>query len=103
VNLVEDCTFASCPPQAPYPIGCTITMEGNDARGCVANTPGTPLVYFQEGDACPLFPGCGAVCGAGSITGILACSSQPGATLGPASCAINKAEPHYPADAAGCP
>jgi len=92
VNISGDCVTASCPPQAPYPIGCQITMAGGDPRGCIANNGG-PVVYFQEGDKC----------GAGSVTGTLLCSSQPGAPLGPSNCAINKSTKYYPPTKAGCP
>lgn len=92
VNINGDCVTASCPPQAPYPIGCQITMAGNDPRGCIANNGG-PVVYFQEGDKC----------GAGNVSGTLLCSSQPGAPLGPTNCAINKSTKYYPPTKAGCP
>jgi hypothetical protein len=68
-------------------------MDGNDPRGCVAHAPGSPVVYFQEGDAC----------GAGHVGGTLQCSSQPGAPLSEANCAINKQTKYYPADQSGCP
>lgn len=92
VNIDGDCVTAKCPPQAPYAVGCQITMAGGDARGCVANDGGS-VVYFQEGDKC----------GAGKVTGTLLCSSQPGPALGPANCAINKSTKYYPQTKAGCP
>ena len=92
VNINGDCVTATCPPQAPYAVGCQITMAGNDARGCVANNGG-PVVYFQEGDKC----------GAGKVTGTLLCSSQPGAPLSASNCAINKSTKYYPTSKAGCP
>jgi hypothetical protein len=73
-------------------VGCTINMAGGDSRGCVANDGG-PVVYFQEGDKC----------GAGKVTGVLYCSSQPGAPLGPANCPINKSTKYYPTNKSGCP
>lgn len=100
VSLSGDCVTTSCPPEAPHPVGCDIVMDGGDARGCVANTPGDSVVYFQEGD----------VCGAGHVDGTLRCSSlvcvgeddEPLA-LNAQSCPINKAQPIYPATAQGCP
>ena len=92
VNITGVWGRATCPPQAPYAVGCQITMAGNDARGCVANNGG-PVVYFQEGDKC----------GAGKVTGTLLCSSQPGAPLSASNCAINKSTKYYPTSKAGCP
>jgi hypothetical protein len=57
------------------------------------NSPGGPVVYFQEGDKC----------GAGKVTATLLCSSQPGAPLGPANCPINKSTKYYPQNESGCP
>jgi hypothetical protein len=98
VDLDGDCLSAFCPAQAPNPIGCQITMEGSDARGCVSHAPGSAEVYFQEGNACPTclpFFGCSG--GAGRVTGTLRCSSDPRATaLDAANCVINKTEPSYP-------
>jgi hypothetical protein len=93
VNIDGDCLSASCPPQAPYPIGCNIVMSGNDDRGCVANLPGDSLVYFQEGDNC----------GAGHVSGTLQCSSVQGPPLDDMNCAINKQDKYYPDDLSGCP
>jgi hypothetical protein len=93
VDIDGDCVTASCPPQAPYPISCNIVMSGNDSRGCVANAPGSAVVYFQEGDNC----------GAGHVTGTLQCSSQLGAPLSQANCPINKSDKFYPANKSDCP
>jgi hypothetical protein len=93
VDLDGDCLTVSCPVEAPYPVGCDITMEGGDHRGCVAGTPTNPVVYFQEGDAC----------GAGHLSGTLFCSSEPGAPLDEGNCAINKDTRYYPDDRFGCP
>ncbi len=93
VDIDGDCVTASCPPQAPHPVGCMITMSGGDPRGCIANSGGA-LVYFQEGDRC----------GAGHVSGTLYCSSQPGgAPLGESNCAINKSTKFYAPTPAGCP
>jgi len=102
VDIDGDCVDAYCPPQAPYPIGCNIVMDGNDSRGCVANQPGSSAVYFKEGDACPN-PIC-PFCDAGHVSGTLLCSSQPApAPLNDMNCPINKPDKFYPADPSGCP
>jgi Putative metal-binding motif len=92
VNIDGDCVTASCPPQAPYAVGCNIVMSGGDNRGCVANDGG-PVVYFQEGDKC----------GAGHVSGTLKCSSQPGGPLNAGNCPINKSQTYYPQNSSGCP
>lgn len=88
-----DCVTASCPPNAPHPVGCLINFDGGDSRGCVAHTPGSPIVYFQEGDKC----------GAGKLSGLLHCSQNPGPPLGLLNCPINKKTKYYPANKSGCP
>ena len=93
VDIDGDCVSASCPPQAPYPVGCNISMAGSDSRGCVANAPGSSVVYFQEGDKC----------GVGKVTGTLSCSSVQGPPLDASTCAINKSDKYYPPDPSGCP
>lgn len=94
VNIDGDCVSAYCPPQAPYPIGCNIIMSGNDPRGCIANTPGSAQVYFQEGNAC----------GAGHVSGTLKCSSKkPSTPLDGSNCPINKSTPIYALSQSGCP
>ena len=93
VSLDGDCLTASCPPEAPYPVGCSITMSGGDSRGCVASTPTGSVVYFQEGDAC----------GAGHVSGTLRCSSEPGGGLDAGNCMINKDVRYYPTSRSGCP
>ncbi|MEZ4392767.1 MAG: MopE-related protein [Polyangiales bacterium] len=93
VNLNGDCVTTRCPADCPYPVGCDITMAGGDPRGCVASTPRSPVVYFQEGD----------VCGAGRVTGTLRCSNVPGGGLNASNCPINKPQRIYPASRSGCP
>ncbi len=94
INIAGDCVVASCPPEAPYPVGCMITLYGGDERGCVASTPTFSAVYFQEGDAC----------GAGLVEGVLRCATTPSATpLDATSCPINKPVRYYPPTYAGCP
>jgi hypothetical protein len=103
VNIDGDCISVSCPPQAPYPVGCDISMEGDDNRGCIANMPGSSSVYFQEGNACPPPPPFDFG-GAGHVSGTLLCSPHlPSTPLGAATCAIDKGEPIYAPAAAGCP
>ncbi len=98
VTLTTDCASVSCPPEAPFPVGCAITMDGDDTRGCVASYPTNSTVYFKEGDACPIFG-----FGAGNVTGVLRCSSVPGTGLNATNCPINKPTPLYVIDANDCP
>lgn len=105
VNLNGDCLEAACPPQAPYPIGCNIVMAGGDSRGCVSVAPGGGVVYFQEGDACPIIPGIGDT---GNVSGTLLCSSVPGPPLDNVNCPITtKSTQYYPTSGGpprwGCP
>jgi hypothetical protein len=101
VTIDGDCLGIPCPPQAPNPIGCDITMDGNDTRGCVAHAAGNNAVYFQEGNACPILPG---LPGAGHVGGTLKCStSTDPVTLGPDNCKINKPDPTYTDSPSGCP
>ena len=93
VNLNGDCLTVNCPPEAPYPVGCAINMQGDDPRGCVASRPDQSPVYFQEGNAC----------GAGRVTGRLSCSNMVGVGLNEQNCSINKAQRFYPPTRAGCP
>jgi hypothetical protein len=93
VNIDGDCVTASCPATAPYPIGCAIMMDGGDPRGCVASTPTSSTVYFQEGDKC----------GAGHVGGTLKCATVPGSGLTVQNCSINKSTTYYPASSSGCP
>lgn len=102
VDLSGDCVTTQCPAEAPYAVGCQITMQGGDGRGCVANTPGNPVVYFQEGD----------VCSAGHVEGTLLCSallcvdgggSGDPVHLNAQNCPINKSQPMYPDTRDGCP
>jgi len=93
IDLDGDCITTRCPPEAPHPVGCNIEMAGGDDRGCVANVPNDPLVYFQEGDKC----------GRGRVRGVLLCSAIPGEGLNERNCRINKARRFYPRDRSGCP
>jgi hypothetical protein len=93
VNIDGDCVTASCPANAPYPIGCSITMSGGDPRGCVASTATSSVVYFQEGDKC----------GAGHVGGTLKCATVPGSGLTAQNCTINKSQTFYPTAPSGCP
>lgn len=105
VDIDGDCVSVSCPAWAPYPVGCDLTMEGGDSRGCVANAKGSSEVYFQEGDACPILGGIlGGLGGdVGHISGKLLCSSQPGAALDAQRCKLNKHEQIFPSSREGCP
>jgi hypothetical protein len=93
IEIDGDCLTASCPGEAPYPVGCDIQMDGGDERGCVASTPASSVVYFQEGDAC----------GAGHVSGTLLCAAQPGLALSAASCPMNKSVTFYPSQSSDCP
>ncbi|MDP2342465.1 MAG: carboxypeptidase regulatory-like domain-containing protein [Deltaproteobacteria bacterium] len=89
-----DCVTARCPAAAPHPVGCDIRLQGGDERGCVANAPGSSVVYFQEGDAC----------GAGRVSGTLFCSSfLPPEPLNDDNCPINKERQFHVTDRDGCP
>jgi hypothetical protein len=91
INISGDCVCsAPCPANAPFPVGCDIKMSGGDDRGCVAIAGSQ--VYFQEGDAC----------GAGSVSGKLFCSSQPGNGLNAQNCPINKSKKTYASKPSGC-
>jgi len=91
--LVGDCVTASCPPEAPYPVGCEVFFTPGDDRGCVASRPDDPTVYFQAGDECD----------AGLVSGTLYCSDTPGAPLDQSSCPINKPDPRHVDDRDMCP
>lgn len=93
IEIDGDCLTASCPSEAPYPVGCDIDMDGGDERGCVASTPTSSVVYFQEGDAC----------GAGHVSGTLLCAAQPGLALSATSCPMNKSVTFYPTQSQDCP
>lgn len=93
IDIDGDCLTASCPAEAPYPVGCNIDMDGGDERGCVASQPTQSAVYFQEGD----------VCGSGHVGGTLLCSAQPGLPLTEASCPMNKSVKFYPTTSNDCP
>jgi opacity protein-like surface antigen len=93
LNLFGDCITASCPSSHPYPVACNVFFTPGDDRGCVANAPGSSVVYFQAGDECS----------AGFVTGTLSCSTMMGSPLGPSNCPINKPITFYPSDPSGCP
>ncbi len=93
LNINGDCVTANCPAAHPFPVGCNITMQGGDPRGCIANSAASSTVYFQEGDKC----------GVGRVTGTLSCATLPGVGLNATNCHINKATPLYPSSASGCP
>lgn len=96
---IGDCTSVDCPVEAPYPVGCSIKMDGDSARACAAGKPSERRVYFKEGDAC----------NGQSIKGTLYCSPTMGAALSEQSCPLMHAdgklrgEPKYPATEQECP
>lgn len=98
VSVSKDCARLKCPPTAPFPVGCDLDFRGEpnttpDPRGCVANAPGTRKVFVKEGN----------VCGKGSVTGTLRCSSKASVPLTQNNCRINKRKKFYPALASDCP
>jgi hypothetical protein len=95
VPVSGDCVWVSCPSNAPYPVGCSITMGGADCRGCVANAPGSSVVYFQEGEEC------GG--GSSAVNGQLLCSSVPGGGLDTSNCGFAKKHRYYVPSESDCP
>ena len=93
VEIDGDCVFVKCPDKCPYPVACDINMVGGDDRGCVASLPMDSHVYLQEGNNC----------GAGSMTGTLTCSSEPGQELDQQTCPINKPKTFHVPNPAFCP
>lgn len=93
VDIAGDCVRASCPPTAPYPVGCQLDFQGGDPRGCVAHGSTPSELFFKEGNRCDQ----------GRVLGKLFCSSITAASLDAKSCPINKPEPHYPASSKDCP
>ncbi len=91
--LIGDCITAACPQETPHPVGCNVLFSPGDQRGCVAHTPGSPLVYFQAGDKC----------NAGLVAGTLLCSATAGDALSVFNCPINKPVPIYADSPLGCP
>lgn len=96
---LKDCSSISCPANAPYPVGCSIKMDGTSDRACAAGTPAEARVYFKEGD----------VCNDQAIKGTLLCSATMGAPLDAKNCPLMhadgklRAEPKYPTTEQGCP
>ncbi len=94
-----DCISVTCPTNAPHPIGCDLTFAGGSAKGCVAVAPGSSTVYFQEGNNCTP--------GEGNVSGVLFCSSLPGAGLDATTCPMKPASKitltFYVADKSKCP
>ena len=93
VPVSGDCMWVSCPANAPYPVGCNITMGGGDCRGCVVSSPSSSAVYFREGDACKGAP----------VQGTLLCSSVPGNGLHQGNCGYNKLQKYYVQKVEDCP
>lgn len=93
INLYGDCVTARCPPEAPYPVGCSVFFSPGDDRGCVASAPTDSVVYFQAGDQCNV----------GFVSGHLLCSTVPGAPLDDTNCPINKPVQIHVRDRAMCP
>jgi hypothetical protein len=93
IDLVGDCVTRSCPPSAPYPVGCDVRFEGDTPIGCVASRPDNPAVFFKEGRSCD----------AGRVRGVLRCSNRQGPPLNATNCPINKETKRYVASSRDCP
>ncbi len=96
IFFVKDCVTAACPPDHPFPVGCQVIFSPGDPRGCVANAPGSSVVYFQAGDECDK----------GVVMGFLLCDTKPGTGLNWNNCPMVGKNPLvsvYPASPAGCP
>jgi hypothetical protein len=93
---VQDCGYVTCPTEAPYPVGCSITMGGTDSRGCVVSSVDSPIVRFKVGTAC-------SGTGDGFITGIVRCAPMSGTPLNATNCKVNKLSKTYASTLAGCP
>lgn len=93
VNVSGDCVTVSCPSNAPYPVGCNITMGGGDCRGCVAHSSGSSKVYFQEGNKC----------GGSPVQGYLICSNVQSGSLNSSNCYFNKQKKYYESSSSKCP
>jgi hypothetical protein len=93
VDLDGDCLDVLCPDDLPYVLGCDVTFEGGDPRGCVALIEMGQGLYFQEGNDC----------GAGRLTGTITCGASAGMPLSPALCPIDKEEPIYAPSPDFCP
>ena len=79
LNIEGDCVTTECPAEAPYPVACEIIWDGQDPRGCVANTVGESVVFLKEGNDC----------GIGSVSGTLTCSTQLGEGLNQENCPMH--------------
>lgn len=95
VPVSGDCVWATCPANAPHPVGCSVTMGGADCRGCVAHASGASHVFFKEGDQCSII--------GSAVQGHLHCSSVPAGGLNSSNCAINKKYRYYVATPSDCP
>jgi hypothetical protein len=95
VTVSGDCVWVSCPPDAPHPVGCNVTMVGADCRSCVVTPLGSSQVYFKEGDGCDS--------DATAIQGQLFCSSVPAGGLNATNCIINKLYKYYVTQISDCP
>ena len=93
VDLSGDCLTVKCPNKCPYPIGCDVDFDGDDPRGCIASKSDEKSVYFQEGNSC----------GAGSVSGVLFCSSVEGNGLTKSNCKMNKEDKFYVSKPSKCP
>jgi hypothetical protein len=93
IDIEGDCVTIECPADAPYPVACEIEFQGEDARGCVANTLGESVIFLKEGNDC----------GIGSVRGSLTCSTAPGSGLNAETCPMNKMIAFYPETGDQCP
>jgi hypothetical protein len=94
VNLptTRDCQQVTCPLNKPHPVGCRLTFEGGDGRGCVARTGGT--LFLKEGNQCK----------EGKVSGVVYCSVQPATVpLDARECPMNREQPIYALSTKACP
>lgn len=92
VQASKDCITVACPASHPFPVGCAITFEGDDDRGCIAKTPNKSELYLQEGNKCS----------SGKASGTIICGKTAG-TVDQTTCQMNKKTKLFVADKDDCP
>ena len=88
-----ECTPVTCPPEAPFPVGCSnIMMTGTSSLGCVANAPGSSVVEFEQANLCQ----------SDTVSGNVLCSSVAGPPLDATNCPLPRSTALYLTDLANC-